>query len=400
MRRLALALSLVLLVASLPAAQSQRVIAIGDIHGSIEGLSGILKAAGLVDASNKWSGGKTALLQTGDFTDRGENVRAVLDLLMALEPQAKDAGGRAFALLGNHEVMNLLGETRDANPPIFAKFADAQSEARRQKGWKDYAALGAAKVAKGEPVPDVYGQLEAAWLEAHPPGFIEYREAMAPKGKYGAWLRGKPMITSFGGSIFMHAGIPPATAPAKVDELNDKLKDEIRRMDRFVQRLVDRKLALPFFTLQEIIQVAVAEISAANTLITAAKESGQELDRSLLDMPMLTDAQEVLKVDKWLSLDPEAALWYRGYSTMPDDETGGPLLPLLSRYGAQRFVTGHTPTNDRRIWVRFGGRAVLIDTGMNTAFYKGRASALEIDGDKLTAIYEDGRVPLWPRPSP
>ena len=40
------------------------------------------------------------------------------------------------------------------------------------------------------------------------------------------------------------------------------------------------------------------------------------------------------------------------------------------------------------------GRAVLIDTGMLTSVYKGRASALEIAGDKLTAYYEDGKVTL------
>lgn len=400
MRRLALVLSLVLALSSLTSGQTPRVIAIGDIHGSIEGITGILKAAGLIDASHHWIGGKAALLQTGDYMDRGENVRAVLDLLMALEPQAKDAGGRALALLGNHEVMNLLGETRDASAPIYAKFSDAQSEARRQKGWKDYSALGAAKMARGEAVPYIYRQPQEAWMEAHPPGYIEYRDAIGPKGKYGSWLRGKPMVTSFGGSIFMHAGIPPATAPAKIDDLNDKLKDEVRRMDRFVQRLVDRKLGLPFFTLQEIVQIALAEVTAANTLMADAKASGKELDRSLLDVPLLTDAQEILKVDTWLSLDPDASLWWRGLSTVPDDEAGGPFLPLLTRYGAQRFVTGHTPTNDRRIWVRFGGRAVLIDTGMNTAVYKGRASALEIDGERLTAIYEDGRVPLWPRATP
>ena len=44
--------------------------------------------------------------------------------------------------------------------------------------------------------------------------------------------------------------------------------------------------------------------------------------------------------------------------------------------------------------MRFGGRALLIDTGMLTSVYKGRASALEIDGDRLTAVYEDARVPL------
>jgi hypothetical protein len=57
-------------------------------------------------------------------------------------------------------------------------------------------------------------------------------------------------------------------------------------------------------------------------------------------------------------------------------------------------VTGHTPQQSRSITVRYGGRAILIDTGMLTSYYKGRASALEIDGNKLTAFYEDGKVPL------
>ena len=47
---------------------------------------------------------------------------------MTLEPQARSAGGRAFALLGNHEVMNLIGDTRDVTREIFATFATADSE--------------------------------------------------------------------------------------------------------------------------------------------------------------------------------------------------------------------------------------------------------------------------------
>ena len=65
-----------------------RIIAIGDIHGSIDGFKSILKVTGLADASGKWTGGRTQLIQTGDYTDRGEGTRAVLDLLMALEDQA------------------------------------------------------------------------------------------------------------------------------------------------------------------------------------------------------------------------------------------------------------------------------------------------------------------------
>ena len=112
-------------------------------------------------------------------------------------------------------------------------------------------------------------------------------------------------------------------------------------------------------------------------------------------MPLLLEAQEILKIDSWVVVNPEGALWYRGLATEPDDPNGGPFAALLARYGAKRFVTGHTPQQPNyRIASRFGGRAILIDTGMLASYYKGRPSALEILGDKLTAIYEDGRVPV------
>jgi hypothetical protein len=381
-------------VQPLTAQATARIIAIGDIHGSIDGLRNILKVTGLTDGTNKWSGGRTQLLQTGDYMDRGEHTRAVLDLLMALEPQAKDAGGRAFALLGNHEVMNLIGDTRDVTREIFATFADANSEKRRQQAWEDYAKLAEAKKNKGEPVPSVYTQTREAWMTTHPPGFVEYKEALSPKGKYGQWLRGKPIVTMVDGNIFMHAGISPANPPAKIEDLNVQTRDEIRRLDQFVDRLIDLKLATREFTLQEILQVGSGEIGLANARIATAKEEGKELDRDKLNIPLLMEAQEIMKINTWLSINPEGALWYRGLSTERDDPAGGPFAALLAKYGAKRFVTGHTPQQSRSITVRYGGRAILIDTGMLTSFYKGRASALEISGDKLTAFYEDGKVQL------
>jgi len=398
MRPTALLLALLTLlcgpVQPLTAQATARIIAIGDIHGSIDGIKSILRVTGLIDGTNKWTGGRTQLLQTGDYMDRGEHTRAVLDLLMALEPQAKDAGGRAFALLGNHEVMNLIGDTRDVTREIFATFADANSEKRRQEAWEDYAKLAEAKKNKGEPVPSVFKQTREAWLTTHPPGFVEYKEALSPKGKYGQWLRGKPMVTMVDGNIFMHAGISPASAPAKIEDLNVQVKDEIRRLDQFLDRLINLKLATRDFTLQEILQVASGEIGLANARIATAKEEGKELDRDKLNIPLLMEAQEIMKINTWLSIDPEGALWYRGLATERDDPAGGPFAALLAKYGAKRFVTGHTPQQSRSITVRYGGRAILIDTGMLTSYYKGRASALEIAGDRLTAFYEDGKVPL------
>lgn len=397
LRPLIFFLAVVLCTTAPPALTAQgqpRIIAIGDIHGSIDGFKSILKITGLIDGSNKWIGGKAQLLQTGDYMDRGAGVRQVLDLLMSLEDQAKSAGGRAFALLGNHEVMNLVGETRDATPEIFATFADANSEKRREAAWEDYARLAAAKRDKGEPVPTVYAQSKDAWMTAHPPGFVEYKEALSPKGKYGAWLRGKPMVTEYAGNIFMHAGINPDSAPGKIDDLNDQLRGEIKKMDSFVDRLIGLKLATRDFTLNEIVQVASAEIGLANARIATAKAEGTELDQKKLNVPMLMEAQEIMKVDSWVALAGEGALWYRGLSTVKDDPAGAPFAALLKKYDAKRFVAGHTPQANRSITIRFGGRAILIDTGMLTSVYKGRASALEIDGDKLTAYYEDGKVSL------
>lgn len=398
MRRIAFLLALLcgtaLVTTSLTAQSPARIIAIGDIHGSIEGFRSILRVTGLIDANDKWIGGKTQLLQTGDYMDRGEGTRAVMDLLMALEPQAKDAGGRAFALLGNHEVMNLIGETRDATREIFATFADANSAKTRQEAWENYAKLAEQKKERGEPIPSVYALSREAWLTMHPAGYAEYKEAISARGKYGAWLRGKPIVTEVGGNIFMHAGINPANAPSKIDDLNARARLEIKQMDQFVDKLIELKLATREFTLQEILQVASSEIGLANSRIAEAKTAGKEPDKKKLNVPLLMEAQEIMKVDSWLSINPEEALWYRGLSTVKDDPAGGPFAIMLEKYGARRFVTGHTPQAGRSITVRFGGRAVLIDTGMLTEVYKGRASALEIVGDKLTAYYEDSKVTL------
>ena len=116
----------------------------------------------------------------------------------------------------------------------------------------------------------------------------------------------------------MHAGIPPANAPAKIEDLNDQTADEIRRLDQFLDRLINLKLATRDFTLQEILQVASGEIGLANARIAAAKAEGKELDRGKLNVPLLMEAQEIMKIDSWLSINPEGALWYRGLAT----ETG------------------------------------------------------------------------------
>ena len=384
------------LLHGLPGAASARLVAIGDIHGAYEPLTQMLGAAGLVDHQLAWSGGDTTLVQLGDFTDRGPRVRAVFDLLMRLQDEAAAAGGRVVVLLGNHEAMNLLGVTRDATPAIYAKFADAGSRKRVDAAWADYQKLRDGLVSKGQAVPGALGATRDAFERAHPPGYIEYREALGPRGIYGKWLRDKPMVTALGSTIFIHAGIPPASVPDMLDDLNKQLRDDVKRMDRFVQRLVEKRLALPFFTLEEVVDVATAQIAGANEAITRATDRGDRRALSQLDLPFLNEAEDIAMVNKWLGLDGDGAMWWRGLAEDPDDPTGGPLLPVLERFKAVRFVVGHTPSATKRIVVRYGGRAVLIDTGMNRRAYNGNPAALEIVGGRLTAIYLDRREELTP----
>lgn len=90
--------------------------AVGDVHGDYDRFVGVLRQAGVVDGKERWSGGRTHLVQTGDIPDRGPDSRQVMELLMALSPQALQAGGRVHPLVGNHEVMNVMGDLRYVAP--------------------------------------------------------------------------------------------------------------------------------------------------------------------------------------------------------------------------------------------------------------------------------------------
>jgi hypothetical protein len=377
-----------------------RVVAIGDIHGSIDGLTGILRTAGLADG-RVWTGGNATMVQTGDFTDRGAGVRAVMDLLMALEPQAASAGGRAQILLGNHEAMNLVGETRDVTPAIFATFADDKSEARREEAWRDYEKFHTARAAKIGAAA-VKPQPREAWMTAHPPGFFEYREAFGPEGTYGKWLRRLPAAAQIDGSIFMHGGIHPDTAPDSIEDISKQVTRELRTFDDYSRHLVSRGVILSFFTLQEIFDAVQAEAQAITAAQTAAKNGesaslAQSQILSDIDRKHVEVLQGIARIGTWALLNPNGPLWFRGFATWPSPGNAADVTKLLKKYKARRFVTGHTIPASMRITPRFDRRIFLIDTGMLATHYKGgRASALEIDGDRVTAIYQDGRVQLDP----
>jgi hypothetical protein len=381
-----------------------RVVAIGDVHGDFDAFRGILEHAGIVDAAGRWIAGRTTLVQTGDLLDRGSKARAVMDFLIDLEPQATAAGGRVAGLLGNHEMENLVGEGPDVTPAIYATFADEQSEERRQSAYDAYVKLCAARSAQlPRPTPRIYEALSKdAWMAAHPPGFVEYREAFGPQGRYGRWLRTKPALLRVGDTVFMHAGLDPGRAPRNLEDVNTQVFAEIKRFDATRSAMVERKLVLPFFTLTEVLEAAQVE-ARANAAARPPSGGGADGFESL-PPPDPLGLQGLLRIGASPLFDPNGPLWFRGFATWSADVGEAQMANLLRRYGVAHFVVGHTVTPTRRITPRFSGTVFLIDTGMLSSVYPGgMASALEIRDGRFTAIYADQRATVFEadsRPAP
>jgi hypothetical protein len=390
-----LCLGLLLLVAvTAPAAQPSRIVAIGDVHGAIDELRALLEAAELTDGDQHWTGGNNTLVQTGDLTDRGAGVRAVLDLMMRLETDAAEAGGQVLVVLGNHETMSLMANLRDTTPALLAAFADAESEALREEGYADYLALAAARSdALGPLAPQP--QSRSVWMDTHPPGFLEYIDAFGPDGRYGRWLRSKPVVVRVGDSIFLHGGLHPS-APTDLDEINEQARRELETYDRQRRQLMDRGLILPFSTFQETLATVSRELVRWSMLVSPmgppAPGPGIRVtsdEREEIDLLL-----EVQGLREWSIIDENGPVWFRGLARWDEQEDLAKVRSLTERYQVARIVVGHTPQASRRIIARFENRVFLIDTGMLASAYAGRGSALEIDGGRLTAVYLDGRIPF------
>ncbi len=370
--------------AKAPAEPPESVVAIADVHNAFDDFVAILRHTGLIDKQNHWTGGKTTFVQVGDLLDRGPKPREVMDLMMALEKEAAQASGRVVSLLGNHEVMNIMGDLRYVIPGNYASFADGNSEKRQKAAYDEYVKWKGSHASLLAELPQPMELTEAEWMARHPAGFIEQREAFGPKGEYGEWLRGHDAMAEIDGVIFLHGGIHPDLANTKPDAMNKRIHDEMKAFDASEQYLQNEKLILPFFTLQEINSVLQAEVVAELKSRVLANDERQ------------AKVLQFLRHEDWFSVRVNGPLWFRGYDQWSDEEGAPQVSKLLERYKATHFVVGHTVQKGGRIRPRFGNKVFLIDTGMLSSYYPGgRASALEICGDgKFIAVYLDQQVVL------
>jgi len=319
---------------------TERVVAIGDVHGAYDPFVAILREAGLVDNRQRWSGGRALLIQTGDVLDRGADSRRVVDLLQRLEREAARAGGRVFSLLGNHELMRVVGDWRYVSEGEYKAFARSDSEDVRN-AVLERVMTAAGDRAAAQKQPFDRAAFREQFLKDVPLGFIEMRVAFEATGSYGQWVRSRPTMVKVNDIAFLHGGISDAVATLGCEGLNEAMRKDMA--------------ALP------------------------------------------TDPERIMAL---LGTTETGPLWYRGLANEPEAMFEPTLRAILERVGAKGFVIGHTPVPGAMV-TRFGGRVVQIDSGMlnGTFFSKGVPSALELRDNSLTAIYLGGRRTPLPRQS-
>lgn len=192
----------------------ERIVAVGDVHGDYAQFTTVLREARLIDEKNRWIGGKTHLVQTGDLLDRGPDSRKVMDLLIALAPQAKKAGGYVHALTGNHETMNVFGDLRYVHPGEYAAFKSDKSKALQQR------AFGVLSDSTRRNDADY----KTAWFNEHPLGWVEHRLAFEANGKYASWIRGNNAAVRINDWLFLHGGIGPKYVATPLRAINDGVR--------------------------------------------------------------------------------------------------------------------------------------------------------------------------------
>ncbi len=97
---------------------AEDIYAIGDVHGDVERMLALLKAAKLSDDGISWTGGKAVLVYLGDMIDKGPRMVDTLRTIRGLQLAAPAQGGRVIAVLGNHEAEFLT----DSGPKKFDDF--------------------------------------------------------------------------------------------------------------------------------------------------------------------------------------------------------------------------------------------------------------------------------------
>lgn len=112
-----------------------KIYAIGDIHGDFNAFILTLQKAELIDKNYNWCGGNAHVVQVGDildrkirdgeYTDEDSEVK-IISMMCRLQLDSYNAGGGFHPVIGNHEIMNILGVFDYASPMGIKHFKNIE----------------------------------------------------------------------------------------------------------------------------------------------------------------------------------------------------------------------------------------------------------------------------------
>lgn len=158
--------------------------------------------------------------------------------------------------------------------------------------------------------------------ELYPLGFVEHRMAWdTAQGRFGSWVAQHNSIIKINRSLFVHAGISPRFLEMSIAEINERVRTELSGV--------------------------------------------------LPEEPGVSEAED-------------GPLWYRGLASNDGPEEAAHVDALLARYDADRIVVGHTPGLGTVV-PRFGGKVLVIDSGISE-YYGGYLASLLIEDGRMHTL--------------
>jgi serine/threonine protein phosphatase 1 len=162
-------------------ADDERIYAVGDVHGRFDLLVALIEKIEL-DAKTRSTDRRHRIIFLGDYIDRGDHSREVLERLILLRQLL---GTRCEFLSGNHEAA-LLG------------FLDDPLEGR---SWLDFG---------GRQTLASYG-IAVPSTQPDRAGLVALRDALhGAMGEHVTFLRDLSRFARSGDVLFVHAGLDPA----------------------------------------------------------------------------------------------------------------------------------------------------------------------------------------------
>ena len=313
---------------------TQRIIAIGDLHGDLSVTIKILKYAKIIDEKYNWIAEppNTIVVQVGDQLDscRPSNIIKcgkngdykknrkgdlfIFKFLYNINERAKKKGGKVINLLGNHELMNVEGDFR------FQSKNDIKSVIALSNLYNN----------------NINYQYDLRKLLFKPGGDI---------ARFMACTRQSAVI--IGSNLFVHAGIVPDLAKKyKIHDINT----------------IIRKWLLN-----------IINIENDKRNIGSVKDILRNINQSPFWVRIFG------MIPKDIDIDNEDCKKY--------------LQPTLKLYDVSNMIVGHTPTliNGNKLNSTCDKHLWRIDVGLSDSFYKSKkfkTQFIEILNDNKFNIYE------------